>query len=189
MPMRNETSEAIDALLRGLTVGGLTLTMLLLPGTLVAFDKPLQRYFDKLDKEARERELRKMVGYMRRQNLIADNYEHGLHITDKARKRLAKADLDNLQIPTPEKWDKTWRIVFYDIPEKRRDARQILSNKLYLLGLHQLQRSVWIHPFPCEEIIQAIASAYGIDKYITYIEAKHINNQPALMKRFSKLSL
>jgi ABC-type phosphate transport system permease subunit len=50
MPIRNETSELIDGLLRGLTVGGLTLTMLMLPGAFVAFEKSLQRYFDRLDK-------------------------------------------------------------------------------------------------------------------------------------------
>jgi DNA-binding transcriptional regulator PaaX len=189
MPIRNDTSELIDGLLRGLTVGGLTFTMLMLPGAFVAFDKPLQRYFDRLDKEARERELRKLVGYMRRQNLIADNYEHGLQITDKARKRLQKADLDNLAISTPDKWDRKWRIVFYDIPEKHKYSRHVISNRLTLLGMHQLQRSVWIHPFPCEEPVHAIAVANDVGKYITYIEVEHISNQAALVQKFSKLGI
>lgn len=37
MSIRNETSELIDGLLRGLTVGGLTLTMLIVSGAFVAF--------------------------------------------------------------------------------------------------------------------------------------------------------
>lgn len=126
---------------------------------------------------------------MRRQNLIADNYEHGLEITVKARKRLMKADLGNLTIPAPDEWDRKWRILFYDIPEKHKYARHVLSNRLGLLGMRQLQRSIWVHPFPCEEPVQAIAVANDVSKYITYIEAEKINNQAALVHKFSKLGI
>lgn len=44
-------------------------------------------------------------------------------------------------------WDRRWRIVVFDIPEKTRKTRDYLRAKLYELGFGMLQESVWITPF------------------------------------------
>lgn len=42
-----------------------------------------------------------------------------------------------------EPWDGKWRVVIWDIPEKRRMARDLLRYKLKQLGFSQLQKSIW----------------------------------------------
>lgn len=169
-------------------VGGLTITTLLAPNALLLLDKPLQKYFRELDSRTRERELRKFVSYMKEKRLITSDYAHGLEITDKARDRLAQIDFNNLAITTPDKWDSKWRLCFFDIPENQKTARDGLSHKLRLLGCYQLQRSVWVHPFSYEEELMTVASFYQIDKYITYVETTHINNESKLVEKFKLLN-
>jgi hypothetical protein len=187
MPRRNETSEVIDALLRLAALGGLTATALLAPNAVQLFDKPIQKYMNKMDAKQRRREMNRLLSYTRQHKLITEDYQHGLQISDKARQRLEKLDIDSLQIQSPKEWDNRWRITFYDIPEQKKSARNALSFKLRQLGCYQLQRSVWVHPFPFDKELTTIAAAYGVEKYMTYIEATRINNATLLRKKFADL--
>ncbi len=188
---KNETTSAIiDGLLRFVAFGGVLSIGLMTPNALQALDKPLQTYFNRLDKRAREREFRRLRIYMKQKGLIAftsEDYEHGITLTKTGKKRLQKAKFDNLLITQPKKWDKQWRLVFFDIPESKRHARRALTSKLRLLGFQQLQRSAWIHPFPCRPEIEVVARAFDVSKYLTYIETSYIDNQKLLRKRFLSL--
>jgi phenylacetic acid degradation operon negative regulatory protein len=44
-------------------------------------------------------------------------------------------------------WDKKWRVVIFDIPEKERSQRDFLRKQLKWLGFKELQKSVWIFPY------------------------------------------
>lgn len=186
MAKTNTTSAVIDNILKLTIVGGSITVGILLPNLLIGLDKPLQKYLNQLDKRAGERELARILGYMKSQRLVSGNYQHGLQITDKGRRRLAKLEFSNLKIAKPEKWDKKWRLVIYDIPENKKLSRDYLTSKLRRLDFYQLQRSAWIHPFPCREVIEKAASAYKVDQYITYIETSSIDNQKRLVKIFKK---
>jgi DNA-binding transcriptional regulator PaaX len=127
---------------------------------------------------------------MRRQGLLAyrtEDYEHGLVITPAGRKRASTLNLETLSIPHPEAWDHKWRIVFFDIPEKQKPQRDALSRKLRQLGFLQLQRSVWIHPFPARSQVETVALAHHVDRYITYIETSYLDSHEKLEERFRHL--
>ena len=187
MARRTDLTPVVDGLLRLVFVGGMVATTLLAPNAVRLLDKPLQGYFKGLDERARQREIKRILSYMKRQGVVTEDYDHGLHISKKARKRLEQANLEALRISIPHKWDKQWRIIFYDIPEKHKSGRDRLAWRLRQLGCQQLQRSVWIHPFPCEDQINTVALAHGVESYVTYLESQHINNERALLKRFSHL--
>lgn len=181
------TSAIIDGILRHVAFGGVLATSILAPNALQIFDKPLQRYFANLDERAREREYRRILTNMRRRGLLAyrtEDYEHGLIITPAGRKRATTVNLETLTIPQPDRWDRNWRIVFFDIPEVHKSARDALSHKLKQLGFVQLQRSVWVHPFPCRAQIEAVALAYHVQRYITYVETSYIDSHDKLTDRF-----
>lgn len=186
MAKTTTTSAVIDNILRLTVVGGSIAVGILLPNLLVGLDKPLQKYLNQLDKRTRERELQRILSYMKSQRLVSGNYQHGLQITDKGRRRLVEADFNNLAIAKPQKWDNKWRLIIYDIPEDRKRSRDYLTAKLRKMGFYQLQRSAWIHPFPCRDVIEKVASAYKIDKYTTYIETSYVDNQKRLVKIFKK---
>lgn len=185
---RNDTTSAIiDGLLQILIVGGLLATTLAAPNAVQALDKPLARYFKGLDKRTREREYRRVLRYMKKQGLIkykTEDYEHGILITEAGKQRAEKAELDSLSIAHPKKWDQKWRIVFFDIPETDKQARDHLTGKLKELEFRQLQRSVWVHPFPCRDEIATVVHQYGVSHFVTYVETAFIDSQDKLKARF-----
>lgn len=189
MPMWNDKSEIVDNLLDIAIASSLTLTALMAPNALQIFDKPLQKYYKSIDAQKREKELRQILRYMQRTGLVTGSYEHGLEATDKARKRLEKRNIDALTITMPKRWDRKWRIIFYDIPEAKKSARDALAFRLRVLGCQQLQRSVWVHPYPCEDEITTIAIYCEVEQYATFLEVAYINNQSALLERFKHLKV
>ncbi len=185
---RNQTTSAfVDAILRTLAVGGALSIVAIAPNMVIALDKPLRAAFEKLDKRAQERELTRVLGYMRRNKLIADNYQNGLEITREGKRRLKKANYDNLKISIPDEWDGQWHMVLFDIPTERNLSRRSFTEKMQNLGFKYLQQSVWIHPFPCWAEIEVVCETLDISKYVTYIETNHIDHQDKLIKRFHNL--
>lgn len=125
--------------------------------------------------------------YMKYCGLISDNYEHGLRITPKGQIRLRKVEYEQIKITHPKKWDGKWRIVIYDVPERLRLKRINLSTKLEAIGLYQLQKSVWVYPFPCRDVIEKVGAHLKLEKFITIFETEKIDNSHLLEKRFTKI--
>lgn len=60
-----------------------------------------------------------------------------------------------------KKWDKKWRMLIFDIEERKRRDRNILRNKLYSLGFGKLQKSVYISPFAIENELKEFLEGFG----------------------------
>ena len=150
-------------------------------------DKPAQKYLAKLDNAKRQREYKRFLCEMKRNGLIAygtRDYEHGITLTEKGRARAKKANYRRLTIRTQNKWDGKWRMVFFDIPETKKHTRDQLSFKLRTMGFRQLQRSVWVHPYPCHDEVAAITEHLSTSDYVTYIETNYIDAAEKLAERF-----
>ena len=66
--------------------------------------------------------------------------------------------------------------MIFDIPEQYRRARHALKNKLSELGFYPLQKSVWVHPFPCETEIEFLKNHFNIKPYVHIL---HVNEMPS----------
>ena len=187
MPKHTERSAVIDGILKLVAAGGITATLLIAPNAIQLFDKPIKKYFKDLDEREQRRELQRMLAYMKYNKLISENYDHGLRLTAKAKKRLKKRNYDEITIQKPEDWDNKWRIVFFDIPEAHKSSRDGFAAKLRLLGFKVLQRSVFIHPFPCLDEVMQVASHYRVERFVSYIETSFLDNEAVLITRFKSL--
>lgn len=92
--------------------------------------------------------------------------------------------LESLEIVKPLRWDKRWRIVLFDIPEKKRIARDTLREKLRDLGFYEFQHSVWIHPYPCEKEIEFIIEVFDIRPYVRFAEITNLTNDAELRLKY-----
>ena len=185
---RNETTSAIiDGILKiSVSVGTVSLAIIT-PNIMKVLDAPTQKFLNSLDKRSQERELRRVMNYVLREKLITEHYQHGIVLSKSAKKRLEKREFNSLSIERPEKWDKHWRLVIFDIPEEKHIERASFTGKIKQLGFQHLQQSVWVHPFPCKEVVARIVTEYSIEKYVTYIETSHIDNDHLLKKRFENV--
>lgn len=111
-----------------------------------------------------------------------------VELTEKGKRKIKQYQFDELKIAKPKNWDGKWRIVIFDIPEKKKKvAREALREKLKKLNFFQLQKSVWVHPFPCENEIQLVAEIFEVTPFINIIIADKISNDIKTKTHFNLL--
>ncbi len=80
----------------------------------------------------------------------------GFSLTDRGREYLMRHELANAKLEQPKKWDGKWRLVVFDIQEKRRHVRDTIRTHLTRLGLSPIQKSVWLYPHPCGDLVRLL---------------------------------
>jgi DNA-binding transcriptional regulator PaaX len=110
-----------------------------------------------------------------------------LKLTEKGKLKIICLEKNNFKFKKPQKWDKKWRIVIFDIPQSRKNQREKLRLTLKQIGFAKLQHSVWIYPYDCEELITLLKLDFKIGKEILYIIAEKIENDK-IFKTFFELS-
>ncbi len=79
-------------------------------------------------------------------------------------------------------WDKKWRLVIFDIPEKSRGERAALRSLLKNYGFQQIQRSVWLSPF--DVLNEVEKSLINFSTEVILIETSKISRSNYFKKIF-----
>lgn len=185
MSRNKQTTLIVNDLLKILAFSGMVGTIIITPGGIILWAKALEF----LNKRERKIKAKNTLSYMKSSELVAyDKLQDGnirVTITRKGLKRAQRLRFDELQIKKPKKWDKKWRLVMFDIPEKKRYNRSTLSKKLKSMGFFQLQKSAWVHAWPCSFEVELIKSTLGIpDSHIVFAEISSIDHKDKLLKHF-----
>lgn len=107
-----------------------------------------------------------------------------VRITKKGMTRALTYELDTMQILKPKKWDKRWRVVIFDVPEKYKDLRNAFRMRLRQLGLFQLQESVYVSPYPCFDEVEFLRELYGVAFTTKYLLVEKIEDDISLRDHF-----
>ncbi len=92
-----------------------------------------------------------------------------LVITKRGIEEVRKFSFEELALPRAPAWDGAWRLIMFDIPEKRKRGREVLREKLVALGCCQLQKSVFVYPYECRDEVDFIANFCAVDRYVEYV--------------------
>jgi hypothetical protein len=146
LPMRN-------LILRTLAASGVMSIALVAPKTLTLLKK--------LDRAASNRKdlyrrITQSITKLEHSGLVQTSGERGhrkIVLTKKGHTIIETIHANEYRIPEPAFWDGKWRVVMFDIREKRRRARSQLRSLLSGVGFLRLQDSVWVYPYPCDEFI------------------------------------
>lgn len=123
----------------------------------------------------------KKKGYIER---FCEGKESYAEITEKGKKSLNKYEFSRLNFQRPEHWDKRWRVIISDIPEKQRVLRNGIRAKLYEVGFLQIQKSVFVFPFECTPEINRICDILGGRHFIKYLIADIIEGESDITEKF-----
>ncbi len=82
------------------------------------------------------------------------------------------------------KWDRRWRMIVFDIPERRKSIRFRLCAVMRDIGFVRLQDSVWIYPYDCEDFIALLKAELKIGKDVLYAIVDTIEHDKSLRQRF-----
>lgn len=173
----------------GAVIGGLTKTLLLTVGAGVVIGTALvfpgagflYREFKKQQwEDAKKRGvLRSTIKRLEKQKLISWKEKDGelqLTLEEKGRKRILQYEMDTLTLKNTGKWDGLWRVVIFDIPEDKRNAREFFREKLKDLGFQQLQKSVFITRLECKDEIDFLRHSLEVAPHVSYILAKDVSS-------------
>lgn len=141
-------------------------------------------------KKINQKELREGINYLYRLEFIdKEEGEDGitaLVLTRKGRLKSLNCRLNNIK-NKKEKWDRKWRMVAFDIPEKYKRGRDALRHKLKKIGFCELQKSVLITPYDCKEEIELLVKFFELEKYVRFGILESLDNDKYL-KQFFKVS-
>jgi len=84
-----------------------------------------------------------------------------------------------------KKWDKHWRMIIFDVPERRRRVRIRLCAIMREMGFARLQDSVWVFPYDCEDFIALLKAELKIGKDVLYTIVDTIEQDKNLRQHFN----
>ena len=98
--------------------------------------------------------------------------------------RALSYQLDTMTVKKPKHWDKKWRVVMFDVPDKYKKLRDVFRMRLKQLGLYQLQESAYVSPYSCFDEIEFLRELYGIAFTVQYLLVDSIEHDESLQRRF-----
>lgn len=131
--------------------------------------------------------IRETASRLKRKELIEFFDEGGrrrMRITAKGREEFLRIVSLSQPAPSPKRWDRRWRIVIFDIPERKRAARDRVRGLVRRLGFLRLQDSVWVYPYDCEEVIALLKADLKIGKEALYLVVDAIEFDRPLREHF-----
>lgn len=163
--------------------GGVLTIAFVLPGAAPTLIKAYYQYG-----KIKEQKFRQTVYRLSKSGLISVGEDAEgkvtLRLEKKGKEKVVKLNLDNLKLKKPEKWDGLWRIVIFDVPDNKKTARNYFREMLGMLGFSEIQKSIYAHPFPCEEEIEMIRSVYEIKPCVKMIFATKIEDDTKLLNKY-----
>ena len=142
-----------------------------------------------IKKEWKKKQARKTIDQLHQRKLVAyrfiDKQTMVIELTEAGKKRLLEYRADDIAPRIPKWWDRKWRIIFFDIPESHKKARDAFRAKFREWGLHPLQKSVFVYPYPCEDEIAIIRDLFHLPhKSLMIITTDRVGDQKTLKKLF-----
>ena len=150
--------------------------------------RQMDKELAKVDEEVLRQAIRSL--YESKMINIKENPDGKIRITisDDGKKKILEYKLEEMKIKEPKHWDGKWRMVLFDIPSNIKKLRDTFRFHLKRLGFYQYQKSVFIHPYPCQEEIDFLLEIYNARRYVRQLVVSEIDNDLHLRKIFEKLN-
>jgi len=181
---RTRRGQIETVLLSTLALAGIGLMAMAAPNTVQLLKHIDPDWIRKTDPKQRIREASNRLKKKGLVEFVKEGDRVYLRITDKGRSKMSSLAYSSVALSKPKRWDRKWRLVIFDIPEKYRKQRDRARAMMIRLGFVRLQQSVWAYPYDCEEIIALLKAELHIGKDLLYIIADAIEYDKHLREQF-----
>jgi len=174
-----------NLLLRTLVGVGVVGTALLAP--------QMTRLLKELDRPAKSRaqlyrRISQGLARLERDGLVKVSGSFGdrkVTITKKGREVMRGIEFKEYEILEPAFWDGKWRVLVFDVNERRRRTRDQLRRLLQGAGFVRIQDSVWVYPYPCDEFVSLVRTHLksGVGE-LRYFAAETLESDKSLREHF-----
>lgn len=171
-----------QAMLMAVVLGGVVVVAATIPNA-----AQLLRFFPGYKKGARfNYQAKSALGRLAAKGLVTFVKEDGkcfARITEKG-ERLLALETERVAITKKRKWDRRWRVVIFDIPERRKSMRASLRRFMHEYGFVRLQDSVWIYPYDCEDLIALAKANFRVGADVLYLIVERLERDKHLREHF-----
>ncbi|MEK7135594.1 MAG: CRISPR-associated endonuclease Cas2 [Patescibacteria group bacterium] len=171
-----------QAMLAAVVVGGIVLVAATIPNA-----ARLLKYFPGYKKGARfNYKAKTALGRLVAKGCVVFVEENGkrhARITEKG-ERMLQMETEKITIAKKRRWDRRWRVVIFDIPERRKSVRVSLRRFMQEYGFVRLQDSVWIYPYDCEDLIALAKANLRIGADVLYMIVERLERDTYLREHF-----
>lgn len=180
---RMRRGQLETAVLNAIALGGIAAVAVVAPNIVSLLKHVDPDWYSKREPKQR---LREVASKLKQKGLVSFTTENGrtrMRITEKGKAALAKT-LRYAPPQKPKRWDGKWRLVIFDIPERRRALRDKVRQLVAGFGFARLQDSVWAYPYDCEDVITLLKTDLRIGSELQYIIADAIEWDKPLRETF-----
>lgn len=175
---RKQISDVQKAVLGVVQIAGLLSLAAVAPNTIQLLKK-----FGFDPKERNKETIKRSKDRLIKRGLLV--YENGfLRLTQRGESELKLLEAKDWKEMKPKKWDGRWRVLIFDIPEKRKILREKVRNTLFSVGFVRLQDSVWMYPYDCEDFINLLKADFKVGKDLLYMIVDSLENDRDFRKIF-----
>ena len=182
---RSRRGQIENVVLSTLAASGIILVALAAPNMLKLLKNVDPNWSSKRDPRRRIRETVSKLKHKGLIEFVSVGGKKRMRLTSKGSRVAEEVQAGKIEIPKPRKWDGQWRIVIFDIPEKKRALRDRVRSLVMTLGFYRLQDSVWVHPYECEEIVTLLKADLKIGEDLLYIIGAAIEFDQPLRAHFN----
>jgi len=172
-----------QAMLTAVVLGGVVLVAATIPNA-----AQLLRFFPGFKKGARfNYKAKSVLGRLVDKGCIVFVEEDGkryARITGKGEQML-QFETEKTAMGKKRRWDRRWRIVIFDIPERRKSVRSKLRRYMQEYGFVRLQDSVWVYPYDCEDLIALVKANFHIGADVLYMIVERLEHDKHLREHFA----
>jgi DNA-binding transcriptional regulator PaaX len=138
----------------------------------------LEDIYDAQSAQKSKKEIYNTVYRLTQQELL-EAHEDAYTITQRGKQFINKF--------FPKK-DGIWKIIIFDIPEKKRYIRTVLRSRLESIGFKKWQNSIWISPYALDPSIEEELSELAKHYFVRLIKTTDINFTEDLEELFADYS-
>lgn len=123
--------------------------------------------------------LKRTLRRLEKQKLVDIGEEGGtqvVKITNTGKRKILKFAIDELKIEKPKIWDRTWRMVSYDIPKNQEAVRKVFREYLKVWRFYPFHESLFLHAYPCEKQVEFLREYLGIGEHVHILHVSKIEN-------------
>lgn len=172
-----------QAMLAAVIVGGVVLVAATIPNA-----TRLLKYFPGYKKGARfNYRAKSVLGRLADKGCIEFIEKDGkryARITEKGEQML-QFETEKVAMTKKRRWDRRWRIVIFDIPERRKSVRSKLRRYMQEYGFVRLQDSVWVYPHDCEDLIALMKANFRVGADVLYLIVEQLEHDKHLREHFA----
>jgi CRISPR-associated endonuclease Cas2 len=169
-----------QAILVTIALSGMLAIAVIAPNVLQLLGWNRNRYRFKNQSKTALGRLREM-GYI---EFVEKNGTRYARTTNKGRLEIERGKQRLALTKKIKRWDKRYRIVIFDIPEKRKSIRDKLRRTMTEFGFLRLQDSVWVYPHDCEDLIALVKTDLRLGYDVLYLIVEKIENDKYIREHF-----